>query len=115
MERGRRKLLVGAVPTISCGVLVSDAVSCNPGVLLVLVGRLVVDDGVLPRILVECACGLSAAMACSEGSVARSIAESAVGHHIILSRDRESGCYQCDGKVSCCCHHRVVLLIVYCF
>ena len=53
MELGRRELLVRAIPTISCGVLVSDAVSCDPGVPLVLVGRLVADDGVLPRILVE--------------------------------------------------------------
>ena len=104
MELWRRKLLVGTVPAISCAVLVSNVISCDPRVLLVLIGRLVVDDGVQPRILVERACGLSAAMACSEGAVARSVAKCAVGHYIILSGDRGGDCCQCDGKVSCISH-----------
>ena len=53
LELGSRVLLIRAVPTISCAILVSDAVSYDPGVFLVLVGHLVLDDGVLPRIFVE--------------------------------------------------------------
>ena len=53
MELGRGELLVRTVPAISSTILVNDAVSCDPGVLLVVVGRLVVDNCVLPRILVE--------------------------------------------------------------
>ena len=95
MELGGRELLVGTVPTISSVVLVGDAVSCDPGVLMVFVGRLVVDHGVLPRILVVLTCGSSAAMICSEGSMASSIAESAVCHHV--SSGSGSDCYQCNG------------------
>ena len=89
LELGRRELLVRAIPLISAIVLVGDGVSIDPGVLLVIVGRLVVDHGVLPRILVELACGRSAAMACSKGTMASSIGERAIIHHITtISSDR---------------------------
>ena len=45
--------MVGAVPRISCSIFARDGASVDPGVLVVVVGRLVVDDGVLPRVLVE--------------------------------------------------------------
>ena len=45
--------MVGAIPGISSSILACDGASVDPGVFVVVVGRLVVDDGVLPRILVE--------------------------------------------------------------
>lgn len=101
LDLGGRELLVGTVPTISSVVLVVDAVSSYPGILVVFVGRLVVDDGVLPRILVVLAMLVAVTRVSREGAMARSIAESAVGHNV--SSGRGSDCYQCNGQLSCCC------------
>jgi len=75
--------LIWAVPRVSCSVLGHDFVSIYPWVLVVVVGSLMVDHRVLPRVLVELTVFVVVSRVGRERSVACPIGEGSLWHLVM--------------------------------